>query len=381
MPLNAQCKRFQLDYSLKTCEELFQQGEKIKGKPLQRSVNSSLASAESLWIYPAITYFSGEVPHGLENMHENLTPIWCFKLANMVDRMHVCTATGGDWASTVLDNRRDAVRSWIAQAYAFGNIFMVPYHVWCYSPSKGTHWYDTDEDDYAFLYRFIQENKVLFDGYKMQAPVALLYDFKQHMDAKYEQKRVAEWLAENGIQFDLAAVNAEEIKIKFDKKKLESYKLIIAPEPLGLKGEDKKAATGWAAKGKLILMDPELDFSNQTLEKLKEYRIEVSNRAKVLATAQTIPGKAETPVVIHIVNKNYNYKQNKLHKQKNIKISFHESLFDRSLSNKAILYTPIQGDGKSLGATEKQAITLSKKNGIINVTIPSLEIWGVLKIE
>ncbi len=49
--------------------------------------------------------------------------------------------SGGDWAFVKEHNVPGLVRGWVALSYAAGHCFMVPHRQWCYTPERGTHWY------------------------------------------------------------------------------------------------------------------------------------------------------------------------------------------------------------------------------------------------
>ncbi|MDH7503382.1 MAG: hypothetical protein QHJ82_11825, partial [Verrucomicrobiota bacterium] len=79
------------------------------------------------------------------------------------------------------NNAHGLVRGWIALAYASGQLFMAPHRQWCYTPEKGTHWYNGPTDVYAPLYRFVREHADLFDGYETVSDIAVVLPHRAYM--------------------------------------------------------------------------------------------------------------------------------------------------------------------------------------------------------
>jgi hypothetical protein len=52
---------------------------------------------------------------------------------------------------------------------------MSPNRQWCYTPQKGTHWYEGPQEKFAPLYRFVRQNHSLFDDYQTYPDLIVAY--------------------------------------------------------------------------------------------------------------------------------------------------------------------------------------------------------------
>ncbi|MDH7571559.1 MAG: hypothetical protein QHJ73_18435, partial [Armatimonadota bacterium] len=175
LPLGPEFLTFQYRAAAQWVGEIRRYAEELAGHPLMLSVNSSGNNPKALVIAPQLTYFCGEVSHQAAARAVPTEPIFVFKMGDALDRPVACTASGQDWAYVMEHRLPGLVRTWIAQSYAFGHQLMAPHRQWAYTEEKGTHWYQSDPAEYAFLYQFVRRYATLFDDYEAIAPVGLVY--------------------------------------------------------------------------------------------------------------------------------------------------------------------------------------------------------------
>ena len=103
------------------------------GHDLAFGANAGLPDTGSLTDYRVLTQFSCEVGQNAEGgpTAENTNAVLAYKLAAALKRPLTATASGQDWAFVKANTRPELVRTWIAQAYAFGQFFLTMHHVWC----------------------------------------------------------------------------------------------------------------------------------------------------------------------------------------------------------------------------------------------------------
>ena len=201
-PLGDLFQEFQDRRVTELLREIFEYAERLRGKPLLRSVNSNASSPYALLPAPLIDYFCGEVDHRASTGEVPLEPILVYKLVEGLGKRQTATASGRDWAWIKASEKPGLVRTWIAQAYAFGSTFMVPHNQWCYTPELGTHWWKGKPEDFGFLYGFVRDHAPLLDGYVSLARIAILYDERDFHVVREAALRMAELNIPFAIVFD-----------------------------------------------------------------------------------------------------------------------------------------------------------------------------------
>ena len=122
-----------------------------------------------------IDYFCGEIDHhamskGLSAASPSLCTAWWKRWENAKPPRHPVRIGLG---SKPIE-KPGLVRTWIAQTYSFGSVFMVPHNQWCFTQELGTHWWNGKPEDFAFLYRFVRKNAALLDDYTSLSDMVVL---------------------------------------------------------------------------------------------------------------------------------------------------------------------------------------------------------------
>ena len=132
-----------------------------------------------------------------------------YKLVGAIKRPLVLTALPNpDWLTMALEGRPNLARSWIAQAYVSGALFMVPIEQWAY---RGTShlWDRSRPGEYATIYQFIQQQSTLFDDYEPAAQIALLYVHAAFRRNPQTHHTVVRMLTRASVPFSLFIVGDE----------------------------------------------------------------------------------------------------------------------------------------------------------------------------
>ena len=182
------------------------------------------------------------------------------------------------------------VRTWIAQDYAFGHALMVPHRQWAYTKEKGTHWYQSQPEDFAHLYRFIRRNADLFDGYEDVAHVALLYDNAAARKSIRDMRDACLWFARNNVPFSLALAGDDWLDARLTPEKLAPYRAIIVAGSTSLDIPQQAALDQASAQGRVIRWDLKSGLDRSTLQKLIPSQIEFPGGENIVAVPRAIPG-------------------------------------------------------------------------------------------
>lgn len=156
-------------------EELRALAARTAGRPVPMSANACLLWGPHLSDYRALDFFSAEIEHHAPRKQFEDGPLVAYRLADAVGRPLASTASGGDWAFIKEHNLPGLVQGWIALGQAAGHGLMAPHRQWCYTPQKGTHWYEGPKEKFAPLYRFVREHPALFDDYQNHADLTVAF--------------------------------------------------------------------------------------------------------------------------------------------------------------------------------------------------------------
>lgn len=379
---------FMYHHAAEFVAEARRHGENLVGHPLMLCVNSSASDPKNLIIAPQLTYFCGEVGHGCERTpwgpkeNADLAPVWTFKLATAVGRFQACTGSGGDWAHVDAHKKPGLVRTWIAQDYAFGHALMAPHRQWAYTKEKGTHWYQSQPEDYAHIYRFIRRNADLFDGYEDVALVGLLYDNAAARKSTRDMREAALWLAKNNVPFSMALAGDEWLDARLTPERLAPYRALVVAGPTQLEGAQKDALQGAAKAGKIIAWDPKSGIDPAALERLLPRQIVFAAGENIVVVPRAVPGNPSAPAILHLLNRNYDEASDSTKSLARISVRLGRELFGGHDFSKATLYAPPQKfDAENAGVGEVTRLRLERSGTGLTLTIPKIDLWGIVKLE
>lgn len=357
LPFGDLFQQFQTEQMLRVVREVFEYAERLVGHPLLRSVNSSASSPEALVVAPLVDFFCGEMEHYASKGQVPLEPAFVFRLVEGLGKRQVATAAGHDWAWIAANEKPGLVRTWIAQSYAFGSLFMVPHHQWCYNAEKGTHWWEGKTEDFAFVYRFVRANARLLDDYKPLADLALIYT-----NANFEEIRSASLeLLKANVPFAIL-VAEPSLGVSLTQRDLSSYRwLIRGKEPSPVEGkEGSKGISMWRGLGEL--------------PKELQRQVLVEGASNVRISLRYNPRDPKAPVVCHLLNQDYDVETDEV-RPTDVKVTLSEALLRKALHHQpreVVLHLPNK---------PPQRIPLERRNGAVQFAVPHLGFWAIVAIQ
>ena len=364
LPLGPEFMTFQYRAAAEWVGEIRRYAESLVGHPLMLSVNSSASSPKALVIAPQVTYFAGEVNHRASSLAWPEEPILVFKLCEALDRPMACTASGQDWAFINETKRVGLVRMWIAQAYAFGHQLMVPHRQWAYTETKGTHWYQSDPSDYAYLYRFVRDNARLFDDYDDATQVALLYSNAAFRSGNTQAKEACLWLARANVPFRIILAGDDWLDVRLSPDDLTGIKAIVVSEPLLL--DEAQTAVLKEAGQRLVTWPDE-----EKLFRLVPRQISIEGADNITVVPRLVPGDDTRPFVCHLVNRNYDAATDTMVAQEDFRITLSKSLFQGATIGAAKLHSP---------GHESVEIAFTQTPEVVTLTVPQLDLWAIVEL-
>jgi hypothetical protein len=375
-PLGGEYRSYQLRATRALMMELRAVAEETAGHPLLFSGNVGVPGSAHLTDYQAFTHFTSELGHeaarGLDE--GNAGPVVAYQVATALNRPLLATGLGQDWAFVKASRRPELVRTWIAQAYAFGQFFMAPHHQWCYTRELGTHWYDGTPEDYGPIYRFIHEHPFLFDDEESAAEVAVVYSTGGGGVRRGEQsgrttrgvstRDIVRELLTAQIPFDLLVAGDDVVPVQLTWERTRHYRKVIVPPDLSLDDAQQRVIDRLREEDRLIVWN-EAD----SLASLPASPLEVSGDAHVWSTLRQELDGGDT--VVHLLNRNYDPATDRVLPVGPIKISVKRELCgDRDC--RAVLYAP---------GAQAMPLVVSRNDERISVEVPSLPFWAIVHLS
>ena len=367
LPLAAEFYHFHVMAATRFVGDYHKRAQQLAGRPVGLSVNSGMTNPQALAIAPHLSNFCCEVRHDASRCVPPTHPVYVYKLADGLGRPVAATASGQDWAYIAQHKLYGLVRTWTAMSYAFGHNFMAPHRQWCYTEEKGTHWSDGPAEQYAWPYLFARSQQRLLDGYEALARVAVIYDNRANRAGKGKAEPICEALAVLNVPFEILIAGDDWLPdYRLQRGPLARAHTVVVPEGLALDPPQRKLIDRAAAAGKLVLWPEE-----KKLAQLVGRPVVVEGAQNVWALPRAIPGDRSKPVVVHLLNRNYDAQRDAAVVQKNVTVRLARDLVGGRSFTKAVAHAP---------KAPPVALRVGSADGYLSVTLPQLGLWAIVEL-
>ncbi|MBI5384012.1 MAG: hypothetical protein HZA90_04925 [Verrucomicrobia bacterium] len=329
---------------------------KTAGLPVPMSANAGLLWGPHLSDYQALDGFSAEIDHHAAARRFSDSPLVAYRLADAVGRPLVSTASGGDWAFIKEQNLPGLVQGWMALSYAAGHGLMAPHHQWCYTPQKGTHWYDGPKEKFAPLCQFIRRNAALLDGYDNHADLTVAFSQRTFDRRASRVIGACNMLAAANLSYRIALGSDDIVDHPLPAESIGRGARLLVLESKDFSAADQQV---------LATAQPAQRFDNveHALTNVSA-AVRVESPAEVRALPRVKPGSA----VIHLVNWDYDAARDGAPPATNVRLK---------------LDLPALGVA---GAKEARLVTLDGSTRVLPVqagavTVPELVLWALLEVK
>lgn len=369
LPLADDFLNFQIQAMHRFVAEYRRRGEQFRGQPITLSVNSPLTPVQRLVIAPELSYFCCEIGHAASSRQSPGHPIYIYKLADGVDRPVTATASGHDWAYVAQHQLTGLIRHWAALSYAHGHMLMAPHRQWCYTKEKGTHWAEFPAEELAWVYQFVRSQQRLLDRYEAVAPLAVVYDAAAQRRSQGDVRAIAIALAERNIPFTIVVAGDDDWlpDYRLTAGRLSAYRAVVVPQDLAMDAEQQALLDAVQADGRLVVW-PDDDLLEQRLPA----PITVTGSEHVAVVPRAIPDDPAAPVVVHLVNRQYDGPADTMVPQHGLTIRLRADLFPDRTFDQAVLHSPNQ---------DPQPTALQLKDGYLQLTLPQLDLWTLVELD
>ncbi|RJP32043.1 MAG: hypothetical protein C4527_06700 [Candidatus Omnitrophota bacterium] len=360
-PLIGEFQKFQNRQMIKRITDVFEHAEKLRGKPLVRSINSSASGNRELIPFPVIDYFCGEVGHHAAAKQAPMEPIFVYKMVEALGRRQTATASGQDWAWIKANDKPGLVRMWIAQTYAFGSVFMAPHNQWCYTSELGTHWWRGKAEDFAYLYQFVRQHHLLLDDRISLADIALIHSRENHGAIRDAALR----MAVANIPFAIVVAGNDELPVAIDPHGISGFAhVFVGDKPLGEPHDS-------------VLKSASVHTSQwhgfDQLPDTVKREVQIDGADRICVSLRYHPQHPDAPIVCHLLNQNYDAEKDTI-LPKDVKITISKRLLQKTgrepTITEVILHQP---------KAESVGLPVTQAEESISFEVNELGLWAIVE--
>ncbi len=381
-PLRAECIDFQLKKSAEMFQDVVGHAFKVSGERIPVSCNLNPCYRYAGYLLLKVDYFSCEIPMGAKTgFLKNSQSFLAFKIAEALHKPIAIMGHGGDHAFIQKNNLFGMLRCWIAEAYAFGGYFMTPYWLWAYSPEVGSHRYrPRHKSELTPIYQFVKYHSNFFDEYEFVSHVALILSYKSYRNGSNSIKVLVRKLTDLNVPFQIVIAGDDVLKIDLTESRLKKYDIVITPPDAILKDDDQIALNQFSESGGSII-DGIKDLNLST-------RIRFNGAKDVLATLRAVPGNPNKPIMVHLLNRDYDLDTDSCNIKTDFTFKIPIGLLGEQKIEHARYVCPnsweLKKSGFFLRPQKKNPdinLIFQMKQGYIDLKIPELDTWGIVVLS
>lgn len=347
-------------------------------------------SSNSPWYWPQFLYavaahdfYTNELEyHPPEREVFPTSPVYALKLAEALGRIVGLTGVPRAFEPYRIQPRPGHIRLWMAQAAAFGHVFMVPAKMWTLRvPGEADRWYYSDPGDYEELCHFIRDHAALLDDYESLTTVALVFSnnaVRQFVgetragrlggqersapDTPLHQALLALTLA--NIPARLLIAGDDKLPDQLATTDLDAFQALVRFEPSQL--TDAQEVLLQQGGDRLHTFT-----STEALLDALESPLTIEGAEGIVAVPRYRPHGPGAPAVIHLLNTRYDAVGDAYHLQCDFTLGIRHSLYGRGFGS-ARLHAP---------GHAPQTLTCVSDDDGTRLRIPQLDTWALLELE
>ncbi len=348
------------------------------------SSNSPFYWAEFMYAVDAHDFYTNEMQY-LPPEEEILPtdPVYTFKLADGLGRLLAITGVPRAFEPCRLNDRPGHIRLWIAQAYAYGHVFMAPDKMWTLrNAGEPDRWYHSKTGDYEPLYHFIRDYPELFDGYESVAKVALIFSnnaVRQYLGDRLTgghlggQNRSAPRtdlaeacfaLSRANVPFHVIVAGDDWVEDRLLNTDLSPYRAVVRFEPSFLTEEQESKLL--SAGDRLCTWSGASDLLDRV-----GGAIRVAGAENISVQLRQMPDQPGAPAICHVLNSNYDLQSDAYESLRDVELTIAGDLLDRVFT-RATLYAP--------GELPRE-IDCDAAGSETIVSLPTLDMWAIVKLQ
>jgi len=294
------------------------------------------------------------------------------KFADAMGKWYIPTPGPRAWEAVMRNDVESLLRLWVAFSYANGSALRYPRKGWIFSTE--TPWYFPPKEDFEPLYAFIRGHRELFDDYEAVQQVGVLFaQSRQGGGGSYYRplRHVCANLVELNVPFGMAVAGDELLANRLQGDEAERFEVMLIPEPIRLIDGQQEIVARWKQRGAAISVKREDDVATKIKDRVKPL-VAVEDDSGVWLFPRHIPGEPDSPVVCHVVNPHFDAKQDVAIPRTDVPVRLRSGLLGNRRVGKVTYHAP---------ASKPRTLEHRIEGACVHLTIPRVELWGVLSIE
>ncbi len=375
---------FQLTRAVENVGKIIEHARQTRGERISVGANAPVVGWHLVFA-PLMDYIAAEVGTDAQEKRFGAKPMLNYKIGEALGVAIAATGIYRDWVRLLIHDIPDLVRGWVAESYALGGNFIVPHKEWGFVQFPGDEStistaYPGKPEVIGPLYKFVRTYPELFDHYKPVSQVALLYDYRatRQLLGGYELPQtpgrkpaalheICLELGNANVPFGMVVSGGGPFRHELRQPDLAPYEFVIVNDPLMVEGPQRDLLDAWDRNGKLVRWQG-IDSVRSRLETW----VAAEPPGEIWALPRLIPERQNSSLVCHVLNRRFDPAAEKLVPQKNVKVRLRKKIFGGRRHAACTLY---------LEGHYPQLVPLHDDENFVEVTIPYLELWGVLKFS
>ena len=379
LPLDAEFRTFQAKSAGEVVRGLQEHAAKLRGKPLARSVNGSPPGLQAFVVRPHMDHYSCEIGMGAPGSEWSGVPTkkltssaaFVYKCTDMAGRGIAGTADGHSWAYVNEKNAIHLCRYWIGESYAFGHCFMAPSrHQWCYTKEKGTHWYQAKPRTTRIsINSCARTPRSSMATRPWQVSACCLTTRPGGRESRMRALPPPRCWRRTRFRFALVAAGDELLDLRLDLAKLAKFRKLVIPTGAKLDPEQQKVL-------EQVPPDKRIEWKDCCLAACRlEPALAVDGTTGVWALPRRNPRLPKLPLVVHLLNRNYDFAADRTAPQQNLTLAppLVAWAARNSRTNAPSLRPGCEPASLVVDTVERVTGAATK--------IPELKLWSVLRFE
>jgi hypothetical protein len=341
--------------------ELDSLAEVISGMPVYLSINAYGLYPEYMVAMDYVDFFATEI--NFRNWNGGQAAC-AFRVADALNMSLAMTANAQDWNYIRSEDASTLVKAWIALGYASGHHFMAPFRQWVFIDGLQSANYTGPTEEFSTVYDFVRKYARYFDAYEAAVQYGILSSQESFRNDDKTVFEISEFFFGNNYPFGIVLAGDKLLDHPFTSEKLHPYEKIIVPQDALLSEEQKE----------LLRMNEERVIcyrDHSSVEKLSSL-LKVEHAERITVLPRIKPGDPDAPLVIHLINRDFNESGNTMHLKSDFILHIDKKLSGgRGINSARLLH--FEG-GESVPKIEPDS------SGI-NVRIPELDLWDILLLN
>ncbi|AXT54869.1 T9SS C-terminal target domain-containing protein [Aquimarina sp. AD1] len=321
-----------------------------------------------------VDYFMLEQPMITKTF--NREPELSYKLAEIMDKSVILTALPSNWNDirTKKIGEENGLQ-WIAEAYANGANFILPYNQYT---GKDANYIPTI--DYTGISKYIRNNATLLNKYKaVKGKVGVVQFWEGGAQYNKMTNDICNALKQANVTYDIIPVGKVYIKNNPTFNQINTYEKVIIANDVYTNG----LSTGYPIKNTLDRLNDKL-FKWQrsssieditTIKQSLSTNIEIQKNNRLINDKLTVlPRISEPnkPYVVHLVNQSLDPDSGNLITYSDVTLTLDDDLFENSITS-AKLFLP---------NNTVQELEITKENSKTSIKgLNNIKFWGILELK